>query len=137
MPVGSLQAFNMLGQGEAQKKEAEKREAEKRAPEDKSRSGFSQMSDLWDQATRKKEPEKKVDRSGGLVPQVSNLWDSATGKKKDKGKNKDTFRFFGDNSKKKPSIDWGPGGAIGIGCGVGVGVGLTGETIISPQSEFC
>lgn len=119
MPVGSLPAFNLLGGDEPKRKEEQ-------GASEKPASGFSsQMSGLWEQ---KKDREK-----GGLLvpPQVGNLWDSATGKKQ-REKQKDSFSLFGSTPKKKSSIDWGPGGAIGIGCGVGIGVGLTGTLRTKP-----
>ena len=128
MPVGSFQALNFLG-GEGAKGEAEKKDAVRKAGE---KNGFSQMTELWEHTTGKdgdKKGDRKQDRKGdkgGLVPQMGNLWDSATGNyRRDKAKEKESFRLFGGNSKRKP-IDWGPGGALGIGCGAGVGVGLTG-----------
>ncbi|KAG0623227.1 hypothetical protein M758_3G158000 [Ceratodon purpureus] len=132
MPMGSLQAFNLLGGEEAQRKEAEKKEAERKGSE---KSGFSQVTGLWEHATGKKDGDRKGEKKGekgGLVPQVGNLWDSATGgNRREKAKEKDSFRLFGGNSKKKSAIDWGPGGALGIGCGAGVGVALTGSRFVN------
>lgn len=137
MPVGSLPAFNLLGGEDAQRRDAEKKEAEREARET---SGFSQMSELWEHATGKKDGDKKGDKKGdkgGLVPQVGNLWDSATGNhKRGKAREKDSFSLFGGSSKKKSTIDWGPGGALGIGCGVGVGVGLSGTLSQSNLTSF-
>lgn len=127
MPVGSLPAFNLLGVEEAQRRE--EAEEKKKASE---RSGLSsQMWGLWEQASGKKQ-DRREKGGGGLMPQAGNSWDFATGKKREKQAkdNKDSFRLFGGNTKKQSSIDWGPGGALGIGCGVGIGVGLTGIILI-------
>lgn len=105
MPVGSLPAFNLLGVEEAKRREAEE-----------TTSFSSQMSGLWEQASSGLKKNNDDDREKG----GRHLWHSS------KNKPNDSFKLFGGTSKKKSSIDWGPGGAIGIGCGVGVGVGLTG-----------
>jgi len=91
MPVGSLPAVNLL-----EKKESASEKG-------------GLMSGLWEQASgRKVDGDRSRGKGGRLVP---HLWDTATGKK-----DKDNrFSLFGGTSsgKKKSSIDWGPGGAIG------------------------